>query len=91
MRIGRRKTVPTSAIAEMRGQCFPGGLSAGTVKHVSECVWLLARLKPQLRSGLHAGGKSLRELSLAMMRNAAFTCLSQGERPQRQATPGNRV
>jgi hypothetical protein len=97
MRIGRTKTVPTSAIDEMCGQCFPGGVSTGTVKRVSECVWLLARLKPQPRSGLHAGATSLQELSAAMMRNAAFACLSQGrgrvptERPQRQAIPGNRA
>jgi hypothetical protein len=80
MRIGRRKTVPTSALAESRVQCCPGSpsLSSGTVKQVSECVWLLARLKPRPRSGLHAGATSLQELSVAMMRNAAFTCLSQG-------------
>ncbi len=78
MRIDRRKTVPTSAIAEMCVQRFPGGLSTGTVKHVSECVRLLARLKPQPRSELHAGATSLQELSAAMMRNAAFTCLSEG-------------
>ena len=68
MHIGLRKTTPATPETNHTPR-----LSSGTVEHVAECIWLLAKLKPQ--SGAHTGACGFHEISGAMRRNAALTCL----------------